>query len=490
MSNNLNILFVTSEADPFAKTGGLADVSSALPQMIREIGHEIRLMMPRYGSISDRKFKIHDVIRLKEIPIPVGNETKLTSINSSFIANLKIKVQVYFLSNKELFNRDGLYASKKNQVEFKDNDERFIFFCRGVLETLKRLGWQPDIIHCNDWQTGLIPAYLKTIYADDPFFKNIKSIFTIHNLAYQGIFPASSFDKTHLPKSIFNEDGVSSNGKLNFMKAGIAFADIVTTVSDKYAKEICSPNKFNYGLEDYLSKRKEKIVGILNGIDFNVWNPETDPFISKRYNIKSIEGKNANKFELLEKFGLKAESNVPVFGMVTRLVALKGLELIEQIADKFFKENVRFVILGSGEVKYQKIFEKIKKKFPQKISFINAFDEELAHLVEAGSDIYLMPSECEPCGLNQMYSVRYGTIPIVRGTGGLDDTIIDVSKPHGTGFKFEKYKPEDLYSAIKRALTLYKNTKKWQTIMRNGMMQNFSWEASAKKYISLYRKSI
>lgn len=490
MAKPLNILFVTSEAEPFAKTGGLGDVSSALPQMIRELGHEIRLMMPRYSSISDRKFKIHDVIRLREIPIPIGEEVKHSSINSSFISNLKIKVQVYFLSNKEYFGRDGLYISKKTNSEFKDNDERFIFFARGVLETLKRLGWQPDIIHCNDWQTGLIPAYLKTVYKDDPFFKNVKTIFTIHNLAYQGNFNSDSFEKSLLPEEIFSDENVKLNGKFSFIKSGIAFADIITTVSERYAKEISTLNKFNYGLEDFINSKKNKLYGILNGIDFNIWNPEIDPLIIKRYNSKSIDGKYANKSEVLEKFGLEDDLKTPLFGMISRLVPLKGIELIEKISDKLLKENVKLIILGSGEKKYQTVFEKIKKKYPKKVGFINAFDENLAHLVEAGSDIFLMPSECEPCGLNQMYSVRYGTIPIVRATGGLEDTIRDVSKPNGTGFKFEKYDEKELFQTILRALKLYKDQKKWQEIMRNGMLENFSWEASAKKYISLYRKLI
>ena len=367
MAKQLNILFVSSEVDPFAKTGGLADVCSALPHMVKEMGQEVRVMMPRYGSISDRKFMIHNVIRLKEIPIPVGKEEKLTSINSSFIATIKTKVQVYFLSNKEYFNRDGLYASNKTHVDFKDNDERFIFFCRGVLETLKRLGWQPDIIHCNDWQTGLIPAYMKTIYANDPFYKNIKTIFTIHNLAYQGNFPESTLAKTGLPKELYNDDGVKFKNQFSFIKAGIAFADMVTTVSDQYAKEISSSKEFGYGFEEFIKKKKINLTGILNGINYNVWNPEIDPLISKRFNSKSIEGKLGNKIEVLERFGLESNYNVPLFGMISRLVPLKGIELIEKIADKFLKHDVRFVILGSGEKNINQFLKNCKRNIKTKL---------------------------------------------------------------------------------------------------------------------------
>ena len=488
MSKSLNILFVTSEAEPFAKTGGLADVSGALPQIIKEMGHEIRIMMPRYGSISERKFKLHDVIRLREIPVPIGNTEKVGYVNSSFISSLKAKVQVYFLANKDLFDRHGMYSDPHSKKDYQDNDERFIFFCRGVLETLKKLGWQPDIIHCNDWQTGLIPAYLKTIYKDDPFFKKVKTVFTIHNLGYQGSFPDKSFDKTGLPGSTFTPDGVEFYGKLNFMKAGLIYSDIITTVSEKYAEEITKSADLGSGMEGILKKRKKQLYGLLNGIDYNIWNPETDTMIEARYDSKSLEAKEENKKALVKRFGLEYKEGTPVIGVITRLVDQKGIDLIKEIAEDLMKMDIQFVMIGAGEKHYHEFFEGFKKKHHKKAGIMFGMDEEIAHMIEAGSDMYLMPSLYEPCGLNQMYSLKYGTVPIVRATGGLDDTIQDVKGAKGTGFKFKKYDSKELLKTVQRAVKTYKDTKNWQKIMRNGMMKDFSWQASAKKYINLYRK--
>jgi starch synthase len=490
MSKPLNILFVSSEVEPFAKTGGLADVSGTLPQVIKDQGHEIRIIMPRYGSISERKFKLHDVIRLKDIEVPIGKEKKIANVNSSFIANVKSKVQVYFLANKELYERPGIYTSPDSKKDYVDNDVRFIFFCRGVLETLKRLGWQPDIIHCNDWQTGLIPAYIKTMYNHDPFFKNIKTVFTIHNLAYQGTFPAAAFDKTGLPEAEFGKEGVEFFGKLNFMKAGLVYSDVITTVSEKYAEEICSTEEFGCGLEGVLQKRKSQLHGIINGIDYNIWNPETDELIIKRYDMRTLEGKQDNKKELLAKFGLAYKVNVPLVGIISRLVDQKGLDLIKEIADDFMKLDVQFVMLAAGEKRYQDYFESLHKKYAAKMGLFIGYNDELAHLIEAGCDMYLMPSRYEPCGLNQLYSLKYGTVPIVRATGGLDDTIHDVESGNGNGFKFKKYDSKELFKTIQRALKMYHDTAAWKKIMKNGMQQDFSWESSAKKYTNLYRNLV
>ncbi|MGE5314114.1 MAG: glycogen synthase GlgA [Acidobacteriota bacterium] len=487
MSKPLNILFVTSEADPFAKTGGLADVSSALPQMIKELGHEIRIMMPRYGTISERKFKLHDVIRLREIPIQVGNQTRVAHVNSSFISNLKAKVQVYFLANKEMYDRPGMYVHPTSKKDYEDNDDRFIFFCRGVLDTLKLLGWKPDIIHCNDWQTGLIPAYIKTVYKNDPFFKNIKTVFTIHNLAYQGIFPPQSFDKTGIPGSEFTLEGLEFYGKLSFMKAGLVYSDAITTVSEKYAQEISTTSEFGAGLEGVLQKHKAQLHGILNGVDYSIWNPETDEHIANRYDMKSLEGKSANKQELVEHFKLEYRENVPVIGMISRLADQKGFDLIKQAADEILKLDVQMVFLGSGEKKYHEFLEALRKKYPTKVGIEFGFHDELAHLIEAGTDMFLMPSQYEPCGLNQIYSLKYGTVPIVRATGGLDDTIQDVEGTNGTGFKFKKYDCKELVRTVHRAVKTFADQKTWQKIQRNGMSKDFSWESSAKKYIALYR---
>jgi starch synthase len=489
MSRPLNILFVSSEVDPFAKTGGLADVSSSLPQAIKESGHEIRIMMPRYRFIGERKFKLHDIIRLKEIPIPVGNSIETGNVKSSFIINQREKVQVYFLDNEKYFGRDGIYQSPIGKKDYKDNDERFIFFCRGVLEILKRLGWQPNIIHCNDWQTGLIPVYMKTLYANEPFFKNIKTVFTIHNMAYQGAFTAESFEKTNLPKNLFNPEGVEAYGKLNFLKAGLSFADSITTVSEKYADEICSSDDYGAGLHGFLSKHRKQLRGILNGIDHANWDPSEDNFIYRRYDIKSIDAKIDNKQALLKKYGLHYSPSIPLIGSISRLVDQKGFDLVLNAMDDLMKLNIQFILLGFGEEAIEKKFAAYQKKYHKNLAVEFGLDNELAHLIEAGSDMFLMPSRYEPCGLNQMYSMRYGTIPIVRDTGGLADTVEDYSGDgKGTGFKFEKYEPKDMLKAIQRAIKVYHQPEEWKKIMRNGMSKDFSWSNSAKHYVSLYRE--
>ncbi len=488
MSKPLNILFVSSEVEPFAKTGGLADVSAALPKAIKDLGHEIRIMMPRYRFISERKFRLHDIIRLKEISVPVGNATEIGNVKSSFISNLKDKVQVYFLDNEKYFGRDGVYQSPKRKEDYKDNDERFIFFNRGALETLKKLGWQPDIIHCNDWQTGLIPAYLKTLYADDPFFKSTKVVFTIHNMAYQGAFPAESFEKTNLPKKTFSPNGVEAYGKLNFLKAGLYYADAITTVSEKYAEEISTSAELGAGLHEFLAHRRKDLHGILNGIDYQVWDPAADNLIYRRYDIKSLEAKLDNKRALQQRFKLRQDLSIPLIGAVSRLVDQKGFDLMLEALDDMLTMDVQLVMLGDGDKHLEKKFEAAQKKYSDRMGVHFGLDEELAHLIEAGSDMFLMPSKYEPCGLNQMYSMRYGTIPIVRATGGLDDTVEDQSvNSKGTGFKFEKYDAKEMLKAIQRAVKQYQQEEEWKKLMRNAMMQDFSWKHSAKKYIALYR---
>ncbi len=490
MSRSINILFVSSEVDPFAKTGGLADVSSTLPKAIKELGHEIRIMMPRYRFISERKFRLHDIIRLKDIPVPVGSVAHAANVKSSFITNQKEKIQVYFLDNETYFGRDGLYQSPKGKEDYKDNDERFIFFCRGVLETLKRLGWQPDIIHCNDWQTGLIPAYLKTIYADDPFFKSVKTVFTIHNMAYQGGFSGDSFQKSGLPIETFRSDGVEAYGKFNFLKTALYYADVITTVSEKYADEICSSSELGVGLNGLLTHRRKDLHGILNGIDYTLWNPATDEFIYRKYDVKSLEAKVDNKRALVTRFNLPNKETTPLLGAITRLVDQKGFELVLDILDDIMKMEIQFVLLGSGDKHLEKKFDAAQKKYADRMGVSFGLDEELAHLIEAGSDLFLMPSKYEPCGLNQMYSMRYGTVPVVRATGGLDDTVEDCSvNGKGTGFKFVKYDSRELLKTIQRAVKTYQlQPDDWKKLMRNGMMKDFSWEHSAKKYVNLYKE--
>ena len=489
MAKSLNVLFISSEVEPFAKTGGLADVSGALPQIIKHLDHEIRIMMPRYGAIDERRARLHEMLRLKEIEIPVGTKEYNASVKSSFISNNHDKVQVYFLDNPALFGRPGLYVHPDTNKDYPDNDERFIFFCRGVLEVLKRLGWQPDIIHCNDWPTGLVPAYLKTTYRDDPFYRDTRTVFTIHNMAYQGVFPKSSFAKSLLPQALLSDDGIQAFGKINFLKSGVVFADAITTVSERYAKEISSSDEYGCGLQDVVSRRKDALSGIVNGIDYSVWDPSVDEFLPHRYDSRSIDMKLENKKVLLSELGLPFNERTPLIGIISRLADQKGFDLIGEIIDDLAKLNLQLVVLGTGERKYHELFEKASRRHPQTIAVRLTFDNRLAHLIEAGSDMFLMPSRYEPCGLNQLYSLRYGTVPVVRATGGLDDTIEDYNATSGagTGFKFKDYDSHELLGAVRRAVHAFENQTAWRKLMKSGMARDFSWESSAKKYIQLYR---
>jgi starch synthase len=489
MAKPLSILFVSSEVVPFAKTGGLADVSGALPQVIREMGHDIRIIIPKYLAVSDRRFKIHDIKRLTDMPITVGDRQLPASVKSSFLTNIKTKVQVYFVSNDEMFNRPDLYIDPATKQGWPDNDERFIFFCRSVIETLLRLGWKPDILHLNDWQSGLIAALIRTEYAKEPLFKNTKIVFTVHNAAYQGVFPKESFAKTGLPSSAFSADGVEFHGNINFMKAGLMYADVITTVSDTYAKEVRAGADFGYGLEGVFKKKSKIMHGILNGMDTAVWNPSADTMIPFKYNAEDLSGKLENKKALCEEMHLPFNPAMPVIGIVSRLADQKGFDLIQEKLAALLHENLQLVVLGSGEKKYEDMLQKAARKSTRHMAVHIGFDEKLAHLIEAGSDMFLMPSKYEPCGLNQMYSLAYGTLPIVRATGGLQDTVEDLdAKPKtGCGFVFQKYESDAMLDAVQRALKAFQKKDVWNAAMLRGMARDFTWTTSAGKYIEVYK---
>ncbi len=491
---NLKILFVTSEVVPFVKTGGLADVSSALPQKLMEYGHQVRLVVPKYGAIDERKYKIHEVVRLKDLTTKIGKNEVTYSLRSSFLIGAKSRVQIYFLDNDDYFaNRHSLYSDPLSGKDFPDNDERFVLLAKSVFELIKKLGWIPDVIHCNDWQTALIPAYLKTVYKDEPLFAKIKTLFTVHNIEKQGIFSKKNFAKLGLPDVLNSEKGVIQNDKINFLKTGLTFADTISTVSPTFSKEICKNDNFGLGIKKILNKRKNDLFGIINGIDDSIWNPEKDKIISKKYTARNLKDKIFNKIALADKFGFEVKDGVPVIGMISRLYDEKGFDLLKGAFADFMKLNIHFVLLGTGDRKYQKFFENAQLKYSEKFSCYLGFDDSLAHLIEAGSDMFLMPSKFEPCGLNQMYSLTYGTVPIVRETGGLADTVIkyDEKSKKGNGFVFKKYEKTELISEIKRAIKIYSNgAGSWEKIQKQGMKLNFSWTSSAKNYISLYKKVI
>ncbi|PID58985.1 MAG: glycogen synthase GlgA [Ignavibacteriae bacterium] len=493
-SKKYKILFVTSEVVPFIKTGSLGDVSSSLPQKLQELGHQVRIVVPKYGAIDERKYKIHEVVRLKDLKTQIGKNEVIYSLRSSFLVGSKARVQLYFLDNEEYFgSRRSIYADPMTGKYYKDNDERYILLSKSVFELISKLGWIPDIIHCNDWQGGLIPVYLKTLFKDVEKFKSIKTVFTIHNFANQGIYPKSTFAKTGLPDNLNKESSILSKGKVNFLKAGIKFADTITTVSKTYASEITKHKDLSNELFPVIKSRAKDLHGIVNGIDANVWNPEKDKQITKKYSIKNLELKKANKKTLVEKFGLTYDENKPVIGLISNLTENKGLDLIQKSFNDLMKLDAQFILLGSGDKKYQTFLEKSFNKHSNKFALYLGFDNQLAHLIEAGADMFLMPSKVEPCGLNQMYSLVYGTIPIVRATGGLADTVIDYSKDpqKGNGFVFQKYDPKALLAAVKKAIELFNNDKKsWLKLQKNGMKSNFTWLNSSKLYVNLYKKIV
>ena len=489
-TKRLKILFVTSEVVPFVKTGGLADVSAALPQTLAELGHEVRIVVPKYGAVDDRKFKIHEVVRLKDIKIELAGKEVIFSLKSCFLPGQKIRVQIYFLDNQEYFgSRNSLYGDPMTGKDYPDNDERFIILNRAVFELIIKLGWIPDIIHCNDWQCGLIPTYLKTVYSGEENFDKFKTLFTIHNLAYQGEFSKSSFKKTGLPDKLNSPKGILHKGKLNFMKSGLVYADAINTVSKTYANEIRTDSVIGSGLKDVLSKRKDDLYGIINGIDTKVWNPDRDKHLPKKYSIKNVEQKAVNKQALAEKFGFEFKEDTPIIGLISRLFDSKGIDLIEKILPQLLKLDIQMIVLGTGDKKYHSFFDQIAKKHSDKFACYLGFNDDLAHLIEGGADILLMPSKYEPCGLNQMYSLNYGTIPVVRETGGLADTVkkFNEKTKEGTGFVFKKYNAKELLTEIKRALKVYRDKDTWNKIVKAGMKEDFSWNSSAKKYIDLYK---
>lgn len=487
MAKGFNVLFVTSEVFPYSKTGGLADVSNSLPQALNSLGNDVRIISPKYGQLDERRLQIHEIKRLKELKLNVNGKDTKFSIKSSFIHGKNTKAQMYLMESLDYFKNKGIYQNTKTKKDFPNNDERYLFFCRAVIEILEILQWKPDVIHCNDWQTGLIPAFIKTVYKDNDYIKDIKTVFTIHNLAYQGNFPKSTFAKTGLPESVLTEKGGLHYGQFSYLKTGLNYADKITTVSQKYAEEIRTKKEYSAGMEDVLNSRKKDLIGILNGIDYSIWNPVVDKLIPYRYTHQEIPLKYENKRELLEKFRITYNEDTPLIGVISRLVDQKGFDLIEKIMPELMKENVQLFILGTGEEKYQKFLKKAEKKYKDKLAVHIGFDENLAHQIEAASDMFLMPSKYEPCGLNQMYSLKYGTVPIARNTGGLADTIVDYRKANGTGFLFDKYDPKELMKAIKSALELFKNKSKWNKLAREGMALDFSWKVSAQKYMKLYK---
>ncbi len=480
----MKVLFVSSEVAPFAKTGGLADIAGSLPGELRSLGLEISVIMPLYGKINEAKFKVKSTG--KTISAQVRDKTVKAKICKTDTVN---NVTTYFIKQDSYFKRDQLYGTP--QGDYPDNCERFTFFSRAVLEFCKKFDYKPDVIHLNDWQSGLIAVYLKTLYSDDPFFKNTATLITVHNLAYQGIFWAYDMPILNLGWELFSYKYIEFYNNINFLKGGIVFSDIITTVSNKYSKEI-QTKEYGCGLEGVLSDRKKDLYGVLNGVDYSIWSPEADKLIAANYSPKDIKNKAVCKKDLQKIYNLPQGPDVPVIGIISRFADQKGFDLIAEVIDKMMALELQLIVLGTGEQKYHDLFAAIGKKYPKKAGIKIAYDNTIAHKIEAGSDFFLMPSRYEPCGLNQIYSLKYGAVPIVRATGGLDDTIINYSPrtKKGTGIKFSKYDSGELMKAIMRALKLYADKKAFTKLVKDDMKLDFSWKMSGRKYIELYKKAI
>ncbi|NND70421.1 MAG: glycogen synthase GlgA [Rhodothermales bacterium] len=479
----MNVCFITSECVPYAKTGGLADVSGALPKALAELGCAVKVFMPLYDSIDTRLHNLVFSEDLYEIPVQIGNRSV---VFNTWFGNLGDSgVKVHFIDCPLYYHRSSIYTSDG------DENERYILLQHAAFKIMQRYNWSPDVLHCNDWQSGLVPAMAKNIYHWDELFRESVSVLTVHNIAYQGAFDPQDIYKTGLPSSMVAKGGpLEHNGAMSFMKGGIVYADAVTSVSPTYAKEIQQP-QYGAGLDAILRTYHHKLTGILNGIDTDVWSPGQDTYIKPRYTVKTLNKKQRVKANLLKKFGLEYDEERPLFGIISRLTPQKGFELLQPILSHLLQtSNMQLVVLGSGEESSEQFFQLAKDLYPEQVAVFVGYNNELAHWIEAGADFFIMPSRFEPCGLNQMYSLAYGTLPIVRKTGGLADTVIDVySDPeNGNGLVFEDFTSYALLTTIQRALEIYSDSDALETIRLRGMNADFSWTRSAEKYVALYNR--
>ena len=475
---NEKILFVASEAVPFIKTGGLADVMGALPKTLAANGLDVSVVIPKYGTIA-QKYK--DAMETVTTGL-VNLAWRQQYYGVERIA--KDGVNYYFIDNERYFKRDKLYG-------YDDDAERFAYFCRAVLTMLPKIGFRPDIIHCNDWHTGLLGVYLKEDFYRDPFYQGMKVIYTIHNLKFQGIYgPEIMGDIIGLPQVLFTNGNLECDGCVNYMKSGMVYADYITTVSPTYAQEITYPY-YGEKLDGYIRDNQAKVTGIINGLDVDVYNPRTDPYIKTRYTAENARlGKRDDKDDLRRSLGLPVRRGVPMIAIVSRLDESKGLDLITYIMDEVLEDDVQLVLVGTGARKYEDYFRGLASRHPTKVSANILFDEKLAHRVYAASDIFLMPSRYEPCGLSQLIALEYGSIPVVRATGGLKDTVIPFDKYRntGNGFTFNNFNAHELLFTIKRALGTYQDDVVWNKLTSNAMNSDYSWKRSAEAYMKLYKK--
>lgn len=486
MPEQLKVLFLSPEAVPFAKTGGLADVAGSLPGALKPLGTDVRLVLPFYAAVKTSAATMR--ILLDSLEVPLGDKTLTVRV---WEATGGGDVPVYLVERDDCYGRPHLYGDASG--DYPDNLERFTLYSHAALRIARELSFAPDLIHCNDWQAGLVPALLKGPYSGSPSVANARTVFTIHNLGYQGIFPEEKLALTGLHRSTcFHPDGLEFWGKISLLKAGIVYADGITTVSSAYAREI-QTETYGMGMEGILHHRRASLTGILNGVDYRVWNPANDSHLAAHYSPKKMAGKRRCKEALIEEMhldpSLKAQ---PLMAMVSRLDKQKGLDLLLAVLDDFSALNAGLIILGSGDASIQEALQKTARNNPGRVALTLGFDDPLAHRIMAGADILLIPSRYEPCGLTQMYALKYGTVPLVRATGGLDDTITPFNprKGDGNGIKFSAYKPGAFLSALQEAVSLFHNKQAWKKLMGNGMQEEFSWDRSARSYLDLYRATL
>ena len=481
----MKIAFATTECVPYAKSGGLADVAGSLPKELENLGCEVKIFLPKYSSIDESKHGLHYNWNFGELPIRVSGQIRSVHIHQSKLPGSNVEVN--FIDCPHYFHRNRIYTNDA------DEDERFILFSKGIIETLQRMQWAPDVFHCNDWQTGLIPLMIKDNYSWDRLFDKSASLFTIHNIGYQGRFSKSTLFSAEIRAELFYPNGpVEHGGGVSFMKAGISLSDIINTVSNTYSHEIMTP-EYGAGLEGPLFKRKDDLFGILNGVDYTIWNPETDKHLPYHYTINDLSGKLLNKKFLLDHFNIPFDENIPLIGIISRMVTQKGFDIFSDAINELMNLNAQWIILGSGEDRFESLFRWLSNQLPGKVGAYIGYNNELSHLIEAGADMFLMPSRYEPCGLNQIYSLKYGTVPVVRKTGGLADTVQDWDElshfgfDTGNGFSFYDATGYALFKSVDRAINCFKNKPVWTKIQKNGMKKDYSWKQSAEKYIELYK---
>ncbi len=476
----LKVLILAAEIVPFAKVGGLADVVGALPKALQALGHDVRLVMPRYRQVDPNRFHLQPI--LEAVPVSMGNYQVQVSVCRGEIGD---HIPVYMIDVPRYFDRENIYG-------YTDDGERFILLCRAALETVQALNWSPDVVHCNDWHTGIVPNWMQTIYRDNAFFANTASVYTIHNLAYHGIFGYRLLEVAGVAANGFLYPQIAEFGNVvDIMGRGILFADTVTTVSERYAQEILTPT-FGEKLDHLLRSRRDRLFGILNGIDYQEINPATDGYIHTQFDAQSLEQRIENKVALQEQMHVPVREDVPLLAMISRLTDQKGFDLLGQIIQPLLAQGIQFVLLGIGDQHYHEMFQSLAARYPEQVAIFLTFNTELARRIYAGSDMFLMPSRFEPCGTSQMNAMRYGCVPIVRQVGGLADTVqeYDPSSGDGNGFVFKNYDPWEFFAAVVRAMALYRFKDIWRTLQQRGMEADHSWNASAKRYVEVYRNAI